>query len=422
MARFFYNLLINFFYIPFTLIILFRKILNKEHNVKYKEKFLSFGVNRPDGFLFWFHASSLGELNSIIPIIDFYLKKNQNYKFLITTITLSSYNEFKKKYGDNKRIFHQFLPYDMNFLIKSFFNKWKPNIISFVDSEIWPNFIFKIKKEKIPLILINARLTKKTFKRWKFLKKFASEIFSCFSSFIVSNKETYEYLRYFNAKNVLYFGNIKFCSSNIEKNKNSDHQFNKVINKNLWCALSIHPGEEVFCGAVQKIIKNKNKNSVAVIIPRHVHKVKKIYSSLIDMGFNVQIKNEDDEIEGTSEIVIVNYYGATFKYLEKIKNVFVGKSIIKKLKNDGGQNPIDAAKMGCNIFYGPYVYNFQEIYNYLEDEKIADKVNKPGILAEKILRNFDLKSQNKILTSGKIEEYSKTIFKNVINEYEKFLK
>ena len=78
--------------------------------------------------------------------------------------------------------------------------------------------------------------------------------------------------------------------------------------------------------------------------------------------------------------------------------------------------------MGCNIFYGPYVYNFQEIYNYLEDEKIADKVNKPGILAEKILRNFDLKSQNKILTSGKIEEYSKTIFKNVINEYEKFLK
>ena len=119
----------------------------KNINQKFKEKILFNNTRRPNGYLFWFHTVSLGEFNSILPFVDFYLKKDEKFKFLITTTTLSSYNEYKKKFGDNNRVFHQFLPYDFRLIINNFLKNWRPDIVLFVDSEIWPNFIFEIKKK-----------------------------------------------------------------------------------------------------------------------------------------------------------------------------------------------------------------------------------------------------------------------------------
>ena len=147
MPRFLYSIFLIFIYIPYTIAILLRIIFNKEHKSKFKEKLFYKKIQRPDGFLFWFHVASLGELNSILPIVNHYLKKNEKFSFLITTVTLSSYNEFKKKFYQNPRVYHQFLPYDLNILSNNFLKSWRPNIASFVDSEIWPNFIFNIKKK-----------------------------------------------------------------------------------------------------------------------------------------------------------------------------------------------------------------------------------------------------------------------------------
>ena len=196
MLKVLYNFFIKIFYIPYCFIIFIRKFYKKEHKIKFKEKIFFNKIERPKGFLFWFHAASIGELNSILPIVDYFLKKNTGYNFLITTVTLSSFSQFQKKYKDNRRVFHQFLPYDSNLLINNFFKNWKPDLISFVDSEIWPNFFLKIRKEKLPFLLLNGRITKKTFKRWKILKSFASELFASISLSIASNKETvnFEYI------------------------------------------------------------------------------------------------------------------------------------------------------------------------------------------------------------------------------------
>ena len=152
MLRFFYNIFLIILYVPYSAAIFLRIFFKKEHGLKFREKLFFKKIRRPDGFVFWFHVASLGEFNSIIPLIDYYLSQNKKYNFLITTLTLSSYNEFKKKYGDNNRVFHQFLPYDSNFLISNFLRSWKPNIVSFVDSEVWPNFIFEIRNKNIPLV------------------------------------------------------------------------------------------------------------------------------------------------------------------------------------------------------------------------------------------------------------------------------
>ena len=298
MAKILYKLMVEIFYVPFVILIFIRKFFGKEDKFKFKEKiFPNKKINRPEGFVFWFHAASIGEFNSILPLIDFFLKENKKYNILITTITLSSYNQLRKKYKDNNRIFHQFLPYDSTFLINNFLKAWKPDIVSFVDSEIWPNFIFKIKKMKLPFVLLNARITKKTFVRWKILSNLANELFGSFTLSISSSKETAGYLNYLKARNIKYFGNIKFCSAINESKKFDNKQLNLSDEKKIWCAVSTHPGEEMFCANVHSIIKKSESNILTIIIPRHINRIKKISLNLKKMGFKVQIKNENDLID-----------------------------------------------------------------------------------------------------------------------------
>ena len=416
-----YKFLIFIFYLPYIVLILFRKLIKKEHPRKYKEKIFLNKVTRPKGFLIWFHAASIGEFKSILPLVEYYTRQSPNNFFLITTVTLTSYNEFERRFNSNKRVFHQFLPYDYNFLIENFFKNWRPDIVSFVDSEIWPNFILKIKKENIPLILLNARITKKSFLRWKALGESARKIFSCFTTCISSSKMTSDYLNTLGAQNIKFYGNIKFCSS-IEKKKYDANQFKKISKRKVWCALSTHFDEENLCGKTHLIAKKKLENILTIIIPRHVHRVNKIYSSLKNLGLEVQIKEETDDIDNLADVVLVNYYGSVNKYLQNINQIFIGKSIIKKFENSGGQNPLEAAKIGCHIFHGPYVSNFEDIYKFLSNHGICEVVLNSNDLANKLDVNF--KNNNKI-NSEKIEKiniFSNEIFKNLIKEYSRFIK
>ena len=425
MLKFLYNFILTIIYIPFVITVFFRKYINKEHKIKFKEKFLFNRNQRPSGYIFWFHAASIGELNSIQPIIDFYLKKDNKYKFIITTVTLSSYNQFKKKFQNNERVFHQFLPFDLKILVQNFLNNWSPNLVSFVDSEIWPNFIFEIKKRKLPFILLNARITKKTFRRWLFLKSFSFKIFNSFSLCIASSEESGRNLKLLNAKNIKYFGNIKFCVSP-EKQTYDDTQFELMKNKKAWVAMSTHEPEESFCLMTHKLIEKTEKNFVTIIIPRHVNRTKKIYESLKNNNVIVQIKNQNDKINENSNIVLVNYYGSTFKYLNRFKQVFIGKSLIHSLKEVGGQNPIEAAKMGCKIYHGPYVYNFQEIYNFLNQNKFADQLEddlqvSSKTISKKIIEGFNEMDKKNTTIMNVIDNYSKKIFLKVIEEYERYV-
>ena len=421
MLKVLYRFLIILFYLPYIVFILYRKLINKEHKIKFKEKILPKKVNRPEGFLFWFHAASIGELNTILPIIDFFLSKNKNSNFLITTVTLSSYNLFIKKYSKNNRVFHQFLPYDFNYLIENFLKVWKPNIVTFVDSEIWPNFFLKIKKNNLPFILLNARLTNKTFKRWKIVKFFAYEVFSSIKLFICSNKETVNYLDYFKSKNVKYFGNIKYCSNLQSINSFKNFKIQIDGDCKAWCAISTHRGEEIFCAEVHKILKSTFGKVKTIIIPRHIDRIKEISITLNNMGLKTQIKNESDGIGKESEIILVNYYGSVLKYYKNFKQIFIGKSLMKKFASDGGQNPIDAARMGCFIFHGPYVSNFKDIYDYLDSENISNNINNKNVLAEKLIKNFNLNIGENKNKADKLNKYSDEIFSKVIKEYENII-
>ena len=206
-----YRVLINLIFILSPIIILIRLINKKEDLVRFREKLIFFSKKKIKGKLIWFHGASVGEIQSIIPIVEKFENNKKIHQILITSNTLSSSKVIEKlKF---KKVIHQFFPIDTKSISKKFINYWKPSKTFFIDSEIWPNMIFNLKKKGISIILINGRITKKTFKKWNFFSSFAKQIFSKFDLCLSSSKETYNFLKKLDAKNIKFIGNLKFAQS-----------------------------------------------------------------------------------------------------------------------------------------------------------------------------------------------------------------
>ena len=419
-----YRFITLLLYPVFILIILVRVFFKKEDKVRWKEKIFSSAFNSKKNLnkkLIWFHASSIGELLSIIPLIDSFNNLNKkNLEFLVTTVTLSSAGLLKKKLSNYTNVTHRFFPIDIEFLVNSFLEKWQPNLICFIDSEIWPNFLFKIKEKNIPLILINARITKKTLNKWKIFPRFAKKVFNNFDLFLASSEESKKNLEQIDVKQIRYIGNIKFCTK-IKINKLSDN--NKVIldDFNVWCAASTHKGEEEVIIKTHVNLKKKIKNIKTIIIPRHINRVADIHSLCVKNKLISQILKDDEAIDKNAEIIIVNSFGVLEKYYEYCKIVFVGKSMLKKLENVGGQNPIEPAKLGCKILHGPYVYNFKEIYKFLNSNGIAIQINNEQELSSQILENFKAKNISSTSHINDLEKYGDKILTKTISRIKSYI-
>ena len=386
-----YRILTNLIY-PFLLILIyFRKILKKEDTIRYKEKILTshFNVKRKiKSKLILFHAASIGEFKSIIPIIEVLKKKNNNLEILITTVTLSSSNIASGELKKFSNVYHRFMPLDVDFLVNNFLNLWSPSAIFLVDSEIWPNLICKANKNKIPLALINARITTKTFNRWMIFPNLAKKIFNCFNLCLTSNLETKDYLEKLNVKNAYFNGNIKLI--NHLSKKNIENPNDKVLSKKrFWFAASTHKDEDVFCLKTHLELKKKYKDIITIIAPRHIVRIPNIKSLCETYNLNVQILNKNDLISEDKEIILINSFGLLNNFFKFAKSVFIGKSNVKKLRFVGGQNPIDAAKLGCKIYHGPYVYNFKEIYEILEKNNISKKIMNYEELSNNLIKDLE---------------------------------
>ena len=168
-----YRFLINFTFILSPLIILIRLLKKKEDINRFKEKLGLFSKKKIGGNLIWFHGASVGEITSIVPLLEKFEKNKKVRQILITSNTLSSTNIIKSL--KLKKVIHQFFPIDTNFISKKFINYWQPKKAFFIDSEIWPNTILNLKEKKIPIILINGRITKKSFNRWRLAPGFAEK-------------------------------------------------------------------------------------------------------------------------------------------------------------------------------------------------------------------------------------------------------
>ena len=412
---FIYRILINLVVLISPIIVLLRILKNKEDKYRFKEKFCFFSKNKGNGKLIWFHGSSVGEILSVIPLIEKLEKKKSINKILITSSTLSSSNVLSK--FKLKKTIHQFFPIDSYILTKQFLNYWKPSLAIFIESEIWPNMLMNIKKKSVPLILLNARITKKSYNQWSMISSTSKILFGSFDICLSQNHETQKYLKSLGSKKIKFIGNLKYSESRNEKKNNFDNNLKKTFkSKKIWCAASTHNTEEKICALAHKKLKKKYRNLLTVIIPRHTQRVKDIIGEIKDLGLKIQTHSTSSKLSKNTEIFIVDTYGETKPFYKICKTVFLGGSLI----NHGGQNPLEPARLGCKIFHGPYVQNFTEVYKLLEKNNLSSKFQNIDQLTLLVDQSFK-KNTNYIRKIIKLKKMGSNILNQTLNEINQYL-
>ena len=404
---FLYQIILSLLVLISPILIIFRIYKGKEDKIRFREKFSIPSKKRSKGKLIWFHGASVGEILSIIPLIENYEKDKLINQILVTSSTLSS-SKVLKKFKFKKTV-HQFYPIDHFFFTKRFLEYWKPNLAIFIDSEIWPNMFKKLEEKKISLILLNARITKKTFLRWQSLKNVSQKVFKKISIAYPQNLETKYFLKKLKVKKIKTIGNLKFAEQDNEIMNKLNFRFKS---KKIWVASSTHSDEEIFCGKTHIELRKKIKNLLTILIPRHIHRVQEIKSELENLRLNVTNHSSNMKNLKNIDIYIVDTFGETKKFHKVGTSVFIGGSII----NRGGQNPLEAARYGARILHGPNVDNFKDVYKSLSNLKISKKITTPRELASSIIFK-----RNKKL-GDKIKKIGVKILKETINDLDKLIK
>ena len=409
---FLYQIILSLFFLLSPIIIIFRILKNKEDKIRFKEKFSIPSKKRIRGKLIWFHGASVGEILSVIPLIEKYENDKSINQILITSSTLSSskvLNRFKFK-----KTIHQFYPIDHIFLVKKFLKYWKPNLAIFIESEIWPSMFRELKQKKITLILLNARITKKTFLKWKMLKNFSEKVFNKITIAYPQNLETKYFLKKLKVKKIKTIGNLKFAEYENERINKLNYKFN---DKKIWIASSTHSDEEIFCAKAHIELKKKVKNLLTILIPRHIHRTKEIKSELENLKLNVINHSSNKKNLENADIYIVDTFGETKKFHKISCSVFLGGSIA----NRGGQNPLEAARYGARILHGPNIDNFKDVYKTLSNLRIAKKITTSKDLASLIIFKRDKNQGDKIKKIGVkiLKETINDLDKLIINEFQK---
>ena len=406
---FIYRILTNLILLFSPIIILIRLLKKKEHPLRLKEKFGIYKKKRLTGKLIWFHGASVGEILSIIPLIE-KLEKQRNIKqILITSNTLSS-----SKVLSNlklKKTIHQFFPIDTYHHTNKFLNYWSPSLAIFVDSEIWPNMVKNIKKKDIPLMLMNARITKKSFKRWRMFPKNSKKIFQNFDMCLSSSTRSSRYLKLIGAKKIKLIGNLKFTESKNDKNDLNKKLKKFLLSKKIWCASSTHNKEELICAKIHQKLKKKYKKLLTILIPRHIGRTSEIIDQIKKLNLKIHLHNSKNKIDKDTDIYLVNSFGQTKSFFKICKSVFLGGSIIEH----GGQNPLEAARFGCKILHGPHVWNFDEIYKLLNKHQVSNKIINSNQLTYEVDKMLNNKNKNKNL-EFKIKSLGNKILTSTLNE------
>ena len=408
---FIYEVLGLIFIIFSPIIFLIRIFLGKEDPKRFLEKFCIYSKKFKIKKTIWLHGSSVGEILSVIPIIND-LEKNKNIKKIILSSSTTSSALIFSKYKFKKTT-HVYFPIDTNYLSNKFIKYWKPQVAFFIDSEIWPNMFNNLNINKIPIILLNGRITRKSFRRWMKFPNFAKKNFGKISLAMPQNNETSKYLKKLGVKKIKIAGNLKYF---VHQKKSLDKNTKKKFKKRLiFCAASTHYNEELFIGKMHKDLRLKNKNLLTILIPRHANRSSAITNELKNIGLKIITRSSNEQISKSTDIYVVDTYGETSKFYELSNITFLGGSLVPH----GGQNPLEPARTGSYILHGPYIQNFTEIYNMLSKLNISSKIN--SIFNMKKIVNKKIKYKQPKKVRQKLINIGNNILKKNLNEINKYL-
>ena len=410
--------------LPFLFIlILWRKKKFKEHPHRLLERLAITKIVKPQNSqLFWVHAVSVGESNSAWVLIENLLKFSEKITILFTSTSTTSAQIIEQKILQNElfknRVIHQFLPIDSYFIVKKFLNYWKPRACIFVESEIWPNFIYCARKKAILSFLINARISKKTASKWLFLKKLGFNIFDYFSTIFAQSAQDKNLLQNLTKNTIFYEGNLKSQNPKLEIDATKLQELKMQIGaRKIWLCASTHEGEEELILQTHQRLKKQFSDLLTIIVLRHPNRADKVCELFKNINFSQRSKNQN--IFESTEIYLVDSLGELGTFYSLTNFAFIGGSLLKI----GGHNPFEAIQLNCVVITGSEVFNFAEIYNDLHQRNACEIVKNVDELYE-IVQKF-LQNPNDILSyndnAKKAIEVSQNISQKIIKKLDEIL-
>ena len=384
-----------------------RRERGKEHPKRYKERFGFTETKRPTGRLIWIHAASVGESISILPLIEAINSQDHGFLFLITTGTTTSAKLMEKRLPENA--VHQFIPVDTPAATERFLSYWKPDLGLIVESELWPQLIFRANKHKIPLVLINARMSKKSTASWKRVSFFIRDLLNNFNLILAQSRQDADHFEELGAKNVIESSNLKFSAAPLTYHQKDLENLRDLIgDRPVWFASSTHKGEELFLSLIQKRLQDQHPDLLCIIAPRHPERGLDIAKELRTQGFDVAVRSASETISTNTNIYLADTLGELGLFYEISPVVVMGGSLLRK----GGQNLLEPARQNCAIICGPEMQNFEAICNEMLRANAVIKLESPDQLADKIRELLESPSDCKLLATT-AEQYTSSKGKEI---------
>jgi 3-deoxy-D-manno-octulosonic-acid transferase len=359
---------------PFLRRMLGRRIKRgKEVPARVKERFGISTLSRPEGRLIWFHAASVGETVSLLPVIE---ALDGKASVLLTTGTVTSATLAAERLPGFAQ--HQFVPLDVPAWVRRFLAHWRPDGAVFVESELWPATLMMLDARRIPRILINASMSARSAARWRRAPGFARRILGGFKAVHAQSARDAEYLTALGAKPVLKWGNLKFAAPLLPVDELALKAMRHAISGPHWLAASTHPGEEEIVIAAHRLLARQFPALVTVIAPRHPARG----AAVAALAAGLPVARRSLAQPPAPGIYIADTLGELGLFYRLCPCALVGGSLV----DIGGHNITEPARLGSAVLTGPFTREITEQVQKLQAAGAIMEVADAAALAAAVRR------------------------------------
>ncbi len=347
-----------------------RLALGKEHPARFSERHGIASQPRPSGPLLWLHAASIGEAQSALALIKLILASDERLKLLMTTGTVTSAELLEDRLPP--RSFHQFVPVDRLPWVRRFLDHWRPDLALWVESEFWPNLITETLGRGTPAMLINGRMSERSFAHWRHASGVIRSLLGGFTLCFAQTESEAERLTALGACDVRYVGNLKYSAAALPVDADElASACAAIAGRPVWLAASTHPGEEAMVADAHLELRKTLPGLLTIIVPRHPRRGADLAHELAELGLTVSRRSEGRDIKAGDDIHLADTLGDLGLYYRLTDVVFIGGS----MGGHGGHNPLEAAQLDCAIIHGPDMANFSTVAEQLAEAKGAVRID-----------------------------------------------
>jgi 3-deoxy-D-manno-octulosonic-acid transferase len=332
---------------------------------------------RPPGPLVWIHGASVGEVLAAAALIQ--RLRQLNLRILVTSGTVTSAAIVARRFPPD--VIHQYVPYDSPRFVARFLDHWRPSLALFIESDLWPNLILSSAARRVPMVLINGRMSQRSFPRWQKVASTISALLGTFDICLAQSPTDAKRFAALGCRNVISTGNLKL---DVPAPPADPDKLDKLLfitrGRPIIIAASTHPGEEEMLIEAHKALAGYFPSLLTVIVPRHPSRGGAIVQTIAAAGLMPAQRSHEDLPTAVTDIYVADTLGELGLFYRLAPIVFMGGSLVEH----GGQNPIEAVKLGASIVHGPHVFNFTDVYEALDGAGGARRADTQEALMKQI--------------------------------------